>query len=267
MDQNITEEFTPKDKTRYGWRAWTSLWNPAPVDSRECTPMLYGPKEYLETLGNISHCAVDYVENAAACESDTTCAWKAMFESGVCFQDPKISVTTTTTMAGVTYSTIEVTLPLTVDDAAAILNNATVQDAMKQGFATAMEVPVEDVMLEIQAARRLSSHTRKLQTELLAVFTVIMPNEAIASAVASTGFSGALEVTGKTTMRVAGPTTTTTTTTTTQAGNTTTTEGGDDGDAGDDGDDGDDGDEQPPSSAIAGSASAAVLGLAVALLA
>ncbi|CAE7883778.1 unnamed protein product [Symbiodinium necroappetens] len=142
-------------------------------------------------------------------------------------------------------------------------------------------------MLEIQAARRLSSHTRKLQTELLAVFTVIMPsledaivkqveietlsleatNEAIASAVASTGFSGALEVTGKTTMRVAGPTTTTTTTTTTQAGNTTTTEGGDDGDAGDDGDDGDDGDEQPPSSAIAGSASAAVLGLAVALLA
>ena len=250
--------------------------------------MLYGPKEYLETLGNISHCAVDYVENAAACESDTTCEWKAMFESGVCFQDPK-SVTTTTTMAGVTYSTIEVTLPLTVDDAAAILNNATVQDAMKQGFATAMEVPVEDVMLEIQAARRLSAHTRKLQTELLAVFLVIMPsledaivkqveietvsldatNQAIASAVASAGFSGALEVTGKMTMRVPAPTTTTTTTTTTtEAGTTTTTtEGGDDGDAGDDGDDGDDGDEQPPSSAIAGSASAAVLGLAVALLA
>ena len=289
VDQNITEEFTPKDKTRYGWRAWTSLWNPAPVDSRACTPMLYGPKEYLETLGNISHCAVDYVENAAACESDTTCEWKAMFESGVCFQDPK-SVTTTTTMAGVTYSTIEVTLPLTVDDAAAILNNATVQDAMKQGFATAMEVPVEDVMLEIQAARRLSAHTRKLQTELLAVFLVIMPsledaivkqveietvsldatNQAIASAVASAGFSGALEVTGKMTMRVPAPTTTTTTTTTTtEAGTTTTTttEGGDDGDAGDDGDDGDDGDEQPPSSAIAGSASAAVLGLAVALLA
>eukprot|EP00439_Symbiodinium_sp_Y106_P030800 s3968_g3.t1 len=134
-----------------------------------------------------------------------------MFESGVCFQDPK-SVTPTTTMAGVTYSTIEVTLPLTVDDAAAILNNATV---------------------------------------------------------ASAGFSGALEVTGKMTMRVPAPTTTTTTTTTTtEAGTTTTTtEGGDDGDAGDDGDDGDDGDEQPPSSAIAGSASAAVLGLAVALLA
>jgi len=287
VDQNITEEFTPKDKTRYGWRAWTSLWNPAPVDSRMCTPMLYGPKEYLETLGNISHCAVDYVENAAACESDTTCEWKAMFESGVCFQDPK-SVTPTTTMAGVTYSTIEVTLPLTVDDAAAILNNATVQDAMKTGFAQAMDVPVADVMLEIQAVRRLTAHTRKLQTELLAIFSVLMPsledaivkqveietlsldatNEAIASAVASVGFSGALEVTGKTTMRVPEPTTTTTTTTTTtEASDTTTTEGGDDGDdgTGDDGDDGDDGDEEPPSSAIAGTASAAVLGLAVTL--
>ncbi|CAE7714386.1 unnamed protein product [Symbiodinium sp. CCMP2592] len=287
VDQNITEEFTPKDKTRYGWRAWTSLWNPAPVDSRMCTPMLYGPKEYLETLGNISHCAVDYVENAAACESDTTCEWKAMFESGVCFQDPK-SVTPTTTVAGVTYSTIEVTLPLTVDDAAAILNNATVQDAMKTGFAQAMDVPVADVMLEIQAVRRLTAHTRKLQVELLAIFSVVMPsledaivkqveietisldatNEAIASAVASVGFSGALEVTGKMTMRVPEPTTTTTTTTTTtEASNTTTTEGGDDGDdgTGDDGDDGDDGDgdEEPPSSAIAGTASAAVLGSSV----
>ena len=210
-----------------------------------------------------------------------------MFESGVCFQDPK-SVTPTTTMAGVTYSTIEVTLPFTVDDAAAILNNATVQDAMKTGFAQAMDVPVADVMLEIQAVRRLTAHTRKLQTELLAIFSVLMPsledaivkqveietlsldatNEAIASAVASVGFSGALEVTGKTTMRVPEPTTTTTTTTTTtEASDTTTTEGGDDGDdgTGDDGDDGDDGDEEPPSSAIAGTASAAVLGLAVAL--
>eukprot|EP00439_Symbiodinium_sp_Y106_P027519 s435_g3.t1 len=51
------------------------------------------------------------------------------------------------------------------------------------------------------------------------------------------------------------------------ASDTTTTEGGDDGDdgKGDDGDDGDDGDEEPPSSAIAGTASAAVLGLAVTL--
>ena len=135
LTRTSPRSFTPKDKTRYGWRAWTSLWNPAPVDARMCTPMLYGPKEYLETLGNISHCAVDYVENAAACESDTTCEWKAMFESGVCFQDPK-SVTPTTTMAGVTYSTIEVTLPLTVDDAAAILNNATVQGCHEDRFCT-----------------------------------------------------------------------------------------------------------------------------------
>eukprot|EP00439_Symbiodinium_sp_Y106_P001738 s7500_g1.t1 len=59
---NIADEFTPKDKTRYGWRAWTSLWNPAP--------------EYLETLGNISTCAVDYVENATACMADPHCMWR-----------------------------------------------------------------------------------------------------------------------------------------------------------------------------------------------
>ena len=75
-------------QTRYGWRAWTSLWNPAPVDDRNCDTTLYGikdvsrektkrllvnvidargfftklqsPQEYLETLGNISTCAVDY---------------------------------------------------------------------------------------------------------------------------------------------------------------------------------------------------------------
>ena len=154
-----------------------------------------------------------------------------MFESFLCFQVP--TTTTTTTTAGVPYRSIEVTLQLTVDDAAAILNNVTVQDAMKQGFATAMEVPVEDVMLEIREVRRLSAHTRKLQTELLAVFTVVMPseqdaiakqaeietvsldatNQAIASAVVSTGFSGAVEVTGKTTVRVPTPTTTTVTTT------------------------------------------------------
>ena len=151
-----------------------------------------------------------------------------MFESGLCFQVP-----TTTTTAGLVYSTIEVTLPLAVDDAAAILSNATVQDAMKQGFATAMQVPVEDVMLEIREVRRLNAHTRQLQTELLAVFTVLMPsledaiakeaeietvsldatNQAIASAVASSGFSGALEITGKTTTRIPTPTTTVTTTT------------------------------------------------------
>ena len=149
---------------------------------------------------------------------------KRMFESGLCFQVP-----TTTTTAGVVYSTIEVTLPLAVDDAAAILSNATVQAS----FATAMEVPVEDVMLEIREVRRLNAHTRQLQTELPAVCTVVMPsledaiakeaeietvsldatNQAIASAVASSGFSGALEVTGKTTTRIPTPTTTVTTTT------------------------------------------------------
>ncbi|CAE7212679.1 unnamed protein product [Symbiodinium natans] len=74
IGDKIADEFTPKDKagfpnvqlpkggnlTRYGWRAWTSLWNPAPVDNRNCDTNLYGVKEYLETLGNISSCAVNY---------------------------------------------------------------------------------------------------------------------------------------------------------------------------------------------------------------
>ncbi|CAE7511393.1 unnamed protein product [Symbiodinium sp. KB8] len=93
---NVSDEFTPKDKTRYGWRAWTSLWNPAPVDDRNCETTLYGIKEYLETLGNISTCAVDYVENETACVGDSTCMWRPMFQSGVCMLDPK-SITTTTT--------------------------------------------------------------------------------------------------------------------------------------------------------------------------
>ncbi|CAE7717815.1 unnamed protein product, partial [Symbiodinium pilosum] len=86
---NVSNEFTPKDKTRYGWRAWTSLWNPAPVDDRQCSTTLYGIKEYLETLGNISKCAVDYVENSSGCIGDTTCMWRPMFESGVCMLNPK----------------------------------------------------------------------------------------------------------------------------------------------------------------------------------
>ncbi|CAE7245212.1 unnamed protein product [Symbiodinium natans] len=112
---NITNEFTPKDKTRYGWRAWTSLWNPAPVDSRDCSTTLYSPKEYLETLGNISKCAVSYVEDESGCAGDASCMWKPMFESGVCIQDPR-SVTTSTTLAGSVYSSIEVSMDMTVED-------------------------------------------------------------------------------------------------------------------------------------------------------
>ncbi|CAE7037279.1 unnamed protein product [Symbiodinium natans] len=86
---NVSDEFVPKDKTRYGWRAWTSLWNPAPVDDRQCETNLYGVKEYLETLGNISTCTVNYVENETACVGDTTCMWRPLFESGVCLLNPK----------------------------------------------------------------------------------------------------------------------------------------------------------------------------------
>ncbi|OLQ02897.1 hypothetical protein AK812_SmicGene14200 [Symbiodinium microadriaticum] len=116
---NIADEFTPKDKTRYGWRAWTSLWNPAPVDDRMCDTTLYGVKEYLETLGNISTCAVDYAPwpiyraemdkcwmtmSSRHVEKDT----RPMFESGVCLLNP---------MSGAVYSVVETTVELTVADA------------------------------------------------------------------------------------------------------------------------------------------------------
>ncbi|CAE7768454.1 unnamed protein product [Symbiodinium sp. CCMP2456] len=127
---NVSDEFTPKDKTRYGWRAWTSLWNPAPVDDRNCETTLYGIKEYLETLGNISTCAVDYVENETACVGDSTCMWKPMFQSGVCMLDPK-SITTTTTVEGAVFNVIEVTMPMTVDNASEIINDVTVTTAMR----------------------------------------------------------------------------------------------------------------------------------------
>ncbi|CAE7351814.1 unnamed protein product, partial [Symbiodinium pilosum] len=128
---NVSDEFIPKDKTRYGWRAWTSLWNPAPVDDRQCSTTLYGVKEYLETLGNISKCAVDYVENASGCIGDTSCMWRPMFESGVCMLDPK-SVTTTTTVAGAVFNNVEVTMPIVVDDPTTITGN--VHASVDRGF-------------------------------------------------------------------------------------------------------------------------------------
>ena len=46
---DITNEFVTKDKTRHGWRAWTSLWSPAPVDGRSCNNF-YGVNAYMESL-------------------------------------------------------------------------------------------------------------------------------------------------------------------------------------------------------------------------
>ncbi|CAE7194110.1 unnamed protein product [Symbiodinium sp. CCMP2592] len=73
----------PKDKTRYGWRPWTTLWAPMPVDERNCSTTVYGEKEYLESLAFIPNCSV-YVENASACDADTMCYWRPMFETGIC---------------------------------------------------------------------------------------------------------------------------------------------------------------------------------------
>ena len=231
---NVSDEFAPKDKTRYGWRAWTSLWNPAPVDDRQCTTTLYGVKEYLETLGNISKCAVDYVENASGCIGDTSCMWRPMFESGVCMLDPK-SVTTTTTLAGAVFNNVEVTMPIVVDDPATITGNSTVTTAMRQGMATLMGVSLEQVMLEFQTSRLLSEDSRQLKTTLLAIYTLMMdsPEQAaakqveietvslaettrvISKAITDAGFVGTIEITGKSSVLIPVTTTSTTATTTT----------------------------------------------------
>jgi len=238
---NVSDEFTPKDKTRYGWRAWTSLWNPAPVDDRNCDTTLYGIKEYLETLGNISTCAVDYVENETACEGDSSCMWRPMFQSGVCLLNPK-SITTTTTVEGAVFNVIEVTMPMTVDNVTELINDVTVTTAMREGFATMVGVPVADVSLTFNQMRRLAE-SRKLAAQVIAVFEVKMSspeaaaekqvaietlsvadtNRAISNAAMDAGYSGTLQVTGKTTTLIPVTTTTTTTTTTTAATTTTTT--------------------------------------------
>ena len=284
---NITDEFIPKDKTRYGWRAWTSLWQPAPVESRTCDTVLYGVKEYLETLDNISECAVNYVEDAAGCMGDSTCMWRPMFESGVCTLDYKSAIPQTT-VEGAIYSVVEVTMPIVVDDPTTITDNATITTAMRSGFATLMGVDLDKVLLKFELQDRRLAGERRLSQTLLAIYEIILETveaaeelrvtvettpiaetqRAIKNTVAAAGFSGNFEVKEVKTMLVPAPSTTTTTTEEDDDDETTTTEDDHDNHTHDDETTTDpDGDEEPPSSAIAGTASAAVLGLAAMLLA
>lgn len=108
----------PRDKSRSGFRSWTSLWQPTPVSDRNCSQVIYGEKEFNASAAHISQCALN-VENSSACLEDVFCMWKPMFESGICVKETdglarvlSFKVPTTTTTAGLVYSTIEVTLPL-----------------------------------------------------------------------------------------------------------------------------------------------------------
>ncbi|CAE7713940.1 unnamed protein product [Symbiodinium sp. CCMP2592] len=140
---------------------------------------------------------------------------------------------TTTTLAPVP-TVVEVSMELTVDDPTVITENETLKEAMVDGFASAMGVDPSQVtveFVEVNALRRLG--TRRLSTTLVAIFKVTLPsaqaaeeakasieqvsvtdtNTAIAKAVADVGYTGTLEVSGKTATVV-----TTTTTTTTSSG-------------------------------------------------
>ncbi|CAE7390438.1 unnamed protein product, partial [Symbiodinium sp. CCMP2456] len=131
------------------------------------------------------------------------------------------TVEATTTIVDATTTTedpttvVEVTLTLTVDDPADIIDNATLTDAMIKGFADVMGIDVNLVTLRFEVARRLQA--RKLQVQLMAVFEVTLPsavaaqetreaveaisleetNSAITNAVVAQGFQGSIEVTGK----------------------------------------------------------------------
>ena len=73
-------------------------------------PLLYGVKEYLGTLDNISFCAVNYVEDAAGCAADASCMWKPILEAGVCMTDWK-GVVPQTTVAGAVFSVVDGCVP------------------------------------------------------------------------------------------------------------------------------------------------------------
>ena len=131
-----------------------------------------------------------------------------------------MSVEPTTTTVDATATTeeatvIEVTLTLTVDDPADIIDNATLTDAMIKGFAEVMGIDVNSVTLRFEVAPRFQA--RKLQVQLTAIFEVALPssaaaqetleaieaisveetNSAITNAVVAQGFQGNIEVTGK----------------------------------------------------------------------
>jgi len=183
-DWNIS--YIPKDKTRYGWRTWTSLWTPAPVDERNCSEPFYGEKEYQETLGNISLCSLN-VENATACEDDRLCMWRPIFETGVCLLDPAMTTTstTTTTTTSTTAAAKEdsfaltLTAVLTVADPTEITENVTYVTAMRKGMADLMGVDMADVQVTFSISRRLQE--RKLQTTLTAIFVVLFQDQATAT--------------------------------------------------------------------------------------
>ena len=77
---------TPKNKAKYGWRAWTQRWTPAPMDMRQCRVQVYGLIEYDHALGNITSCS-QYVENKFTCKADPDCRWIPKFQSGVCVKN------------------------------------------------------------------------------------------------------------------------------------------------------------------------------------
>jgi len=94
--------YMPKNKERVGWRPWTSLWTPPPLDERDCS--LYREGEYMARLASIDECSF-FMENASACDLSPNCSFRPLFESGKCMQTrqfellprPPISFTWTST--------------------------------------------------------------------------------------------------------------------------------------------------------------------------
>ncbi|CAE7240666.1 CSMD1 [Symbiodinium sp. CCMP2456] len=75
--------YMPKNKERVGWRPWTSLWTPPPLDERDCG--LYREGEYAARLASIDECSF-FIQNASACDFSPNCTFRSLFESGKCMQ-------------------------------------------------------------------------------------------------------------------------------------------------------------------------------------
>lgn len=118
ISMSSTESFNyvPRNKQRFGSRAWGMLTAPHAVDTRTCS--VYTQEERNLIGGNITTCP-QIIEDPVRCQSTTNCTWRPIFGSGRCVTTPTqvsfdflrrpvhtSTVTTTTTTTASTTMTV-----------------------------------------------------------------------------------------------------------------------------------------------------------------
>ncbi|CAJ1431512.1 unnamed protein product [Effrenium voratum] len=71
--------YVPKDKERVGWRSFTLLREPVPLDQRTCS--VYTQTEYDRIAANLSTCS-QIIEEVSVCEATPNCTFRPLFGSG-----------------------------------------------------------------------------------------------------------------------------------------------------------------------------------------